>query len=123
MDPSTGVEKKGTVVGQSPLFGQALVFLRSAIFTMLWDKFPIRTIFQLHHALLSDDSLGEIGSELEVPRPVLENLRGTLVKKPERGRAIRSLGWTPRYYFPIIETRTNSWGAGSLPRNGRDPDY
>ncbi len=94
MDPSTGVEKKGTVVGQSPLFGQALVFLRSAKLTMLWDKFPIRTIFQPHHALLGDDSLGEIGSVFVVPRPVLEILRATLVKKPERGRAIRSLGWS-----------------------------
>ena len=81
-------------MGQSPLFGQALVFLRSANFIMLRDKFPIRTIFQLHHALLGVDSLGEISSELEVPRPVLEILRATLEKKPERGRAIRSLGWS-----------------------------
>ena len=44
--------------------------------------FLIRTIFQLHDSLLSDDSLGEIGSELEIPRPVLENLRGNLEKKP-----------------------------------------
>ncbi len=61
---------------------QALVFLMSANFTKLRGKFLIRTIFQLHDSLSSDDSLGEIGSELEVPRPVLENLRVTLERQP-----------------------------------------
>jgi hypothetical protein len=61
---------------------QALVLLNCANFTKLREKFLIRTIFQLHDSLSSDDSLGEIGGELEVPRPVLENLRVTLEKQP-----------------------------------------